>query len=68
MDLLNLSEQNRSSRDGILSIQFMKSTQVKNFKLNACMKQLCDDLNDLINNGFTLPNGEKAHVRLVQYR
>ena len=66
MDLLNLSEHNRSSRDGIMSIQFMKSTQVKNFKINVCLKQLCDDLNELINDGFILPNGEKANVRVVQ--
>ena len=68
IQLLNLSEHNRSSRDGILSVQFMKNSQVKNFQINACLKQFVEDLNDLIENGLILPNGGKAHVRLVQYR
>ena len=45
-----------------MSIQFMKTTQVKNFKLNVCLKQFCDDLNELINDGFLLPNGARAHI------
>ena len=65
---MNLLEHNRSSRDGILSVQFMKASQTKNFGFNQVMKRFMDDLNDLIENGFELPNGAIAQVRFVQYR
>ena len=36
--------------------------------MNGCMERLCKDISQLVQSGFSLPNGEKCCVRLVQYR
>ena len=66
--ILNLAEHNRSKRDGFLTIQVLKTTQMKTFEFNNCMQTLVEDLTDLVENGFLLPNGLKANVRFCQYR
>ena len=60
MSVLNLMQHNRTSRNGCLTIQLIKNWQIKQFGFNNCMKRLVDEINDLVKNGFILPNGLKA--------
>ena len=41
---------------------------MKTFKFNPCYQRLVNDLKELIEEGFILPDGRKASVRVVQYR
>jgi hypothetical protein len=68
LNLMNLNEENRSKRDGFLTVQVLRNSQIKTFKFNPCYKRLVKDLKELIENGFILPDGRKANVRVVQYR
>ena len=65
---MNLESHNRSQRNGYLTVQVVKNSQMKDCGFNECLTKLTNDLNELIDNGFQLPNGEMAMVRLAQYR
>ena len=66
--MLNLDQQNRSKRDGYLTVMVLKNTQIKKYGINECLKRLVEDLKDFVETGFQLPNGKTASVRVVQYR
>ena len=66
--VLNLKDFNRSNRDGYLTVQILKNSDLKGDKFNKCWERLTNDIKELVLNGFKLPNGDKACVRLVQYR
>ena len=66
--VLNMAEHNRSQRDGFLTIQVIRNSQLKEYEFNKCMKRITEDLIDLVENGFIFPNGQKANVRVCQYR
>ena len=68
LSILNIDEHNRSQRNGIMTIQFVKNSQIKSHGMNKCLEKLVKDLNELIENGFLLPNNKRTNVRVVQYR
>ena len=41
---------------------------MKGDKFNKSLERLAFDLNELVENGFLLPNGVRTSVRVVQYR
>ena len=66
--MLNLDQQNRSKRDGFLTVMVLKNSQIKKYGINECLKRLVKDLTKFVETGFQLPNGKTASVRVVQYR
>ena len=66
--MLNLDQENRSKRDGFLTVMVLKNSQIKTYGINECLKRLVMDLTKFVQTGFQLPNGKTASVRVVQYR
>ena len=67
LSVMNLASHNRSQRNGFLTVQVIRNSQIKDHGFNACFERLVNDLKDLILTGFILPNGKKVNVRVVQF-